>query len=306
MSQEYKKISIREMLNSRKDEDTKKESTIKVSDEVSLKDLAIMGDSVFFDKVAFAFNNSRYVNAFFINEIKDREFSNLALSTNIKYDLLESSMTLIDPLEDGIYYSTEIATDKNYKSDLNNFFLIVDEDVPPGCDILYYIITNENKEFPIKPNSTTPLKFLNPIQSFKLKAVIQANGSDYPKIRSYAILYHDQFIEDSYGLINPDLSTKPKDEVEDGFEDLITLVRDPKNEDKLKDVVSRLTTVKLTYDKSNDNRLSKVEEYRNIDGEKISENNLIYGDYLNSKKEVENVLLQVSSKTSFKEDNKDN
>lgn len=298
MSQEYKKISLREMLNSRDDEDTKKESTIKISDDVSVKDLTTIGDAVFFEKVAFTFNNNRYVNTFFINEIKDKEYSNLTLSNNIKYDLLESSITLIDPLLDGIYISTEVTTDRNYKSDLNNFFLVIDEEVPPGCDILYYIITDEDKAFPIKPNSTTPLRLTNPISKFRFKAAIQANGTDYPKIRSYAILYHDQFVEDSYGLINPDLS----DRDDEGLDDLVTLVRDPANEDKLAEVVARVSTVKLTYDKDNDNRLSKVEEFRNLDGKKLSENGLIYGDYLNSEGITENVLLQVSSKTSFKKD----
>lgn len=295
---EFKKISLREMMGNRVDEDPKSETTFKVSDEVQRKDIVQMGDAVFFENVAFVFNNNRYVNTFFINEIKDKEFSNITDSDNVKFDLLESSITLVDPLSDGTYYSTEIMTDKNYKSDLNNFFIVVDEDVPPGCDILYYIITHDNKAFPIKPNATTPLKMKMPTTSFKLKAELITNGNDYPKIRSYAILYHDQFIEDSYGLINPDLSDKD----DKGFDDLITLVRDPNNEDKLKEVVATVSTVKLTYDKDNDNRLCKVEEFRNLDDKKLSENRLIYGDYLNSEGITENVLLQVSSKTQFKKD----
>lgn len=296
MSNEFKKISLREMMGNRMEEDPKTETAFKVSDEVQRKDIVQIGDAVFFENVAFVFNNNRYVNAFFINEIKDKEFSNITDSDNVKFDLLESSITLVDPLSDGTYYSTNIMTDKNYKSELNDFFIVVDEDVPPGCDILYYIITNDDKAFPIKPNATVPLRMKMPITSFKLKAELITNGNDYPKIRSYAILYHDQFVEDSYGLINPDLS----DRDDEGFDDLITLVRDPSNEDKLKEVVARVSTVKLTYDKDNNNRLCKVEEFKNLDGKKISENGLIYGDYLNSEGITENVLLQVSSKTQFK------
>ena len=68
---EFKKISLREMMGNRVDEDPKSETTFKVSDEVQRKDIVQMGDAVFFENVAFVFNNNRYVNAFFINEIKD-------------------------------------------------------------------------------------------------------------------------------------------------------------------------------------------------------------------------------------------
>lgn len=285
------KISLRDVLNGT----TGGETNLKISNEIQRQDIVGMTDTMFFERTTFAFTNNKYTNAFFVNEIQDREFSDLATSINIIYDEIESCIRLEDPMEDGTYFSTSICTDVNYDSDLNNFFLISDEDVPAGCDILYYIITDDNRMFPIKPNGTTPLTFVIKPKKFRLKIVIHANGLDYPAVRSYSILYHDQFIEDGYGLINPNFTKKPIDY--DGFEDIITLVRNNKNEDKLAQVISSLDTVKLTYD--SEGKLSKVETYDNINGDKTEENDLVYGDYLDSKGVIENVLLQVKTKTSF-------
>lgn len=294
---EYKKVSLRDLMSKRDSPDTKTESTLKVSDEIQRRDVVFLGDENFFDKTVFSFNNNKYVNAFFINEVKDKEYSDFFMSNNVVFNTIESCISLKNVAIDGYYMSTEVCTDKGYKADLNDFFLIVDEDIPLGCDILYHIVTNDNRVFPIKPNATTPLTFTTKAPtSFRLRATLVTNGTDTPRIRAYAVLYHDSFVEYSYGLVEPDLSKGDYD----GLDDIITLVRDNTNEDKLVEVISRLNTVKLTYDVANDNRLEKVEQYSNLGNRKESENNLIYGDYLNSKGEIEEVLLQVTEKTQFK------
>jgi hypothetical protein len=281
-------------------EDTKKEITLKISSDLNRKDIVELGDGVFFNTAMFVFHNNKYANSFFVNEVTDREYSDLAASYNIKYDSIESSLTLEDPALDGVYLSTELCTDKGYRSELNDFFLVVDETVPAGCDILYYIITDRDKVYPIKPNATTPLHIEEiaerPIY-FRLKAIIHANGIDYPSVNAYAILYHDQFVEDSYGLINPNLSNE--DNVEE-MDDLITLIRDPANQDKLVQVVTATEDIKLTYDPVHDNRLFKIETFSNHgDNKKLEEDTLIYGDYLNSEGTVEEVLKQIAVKKKF-------
>lgn len=300
MANEFSRLSFRDIMSRTGDPDTGSETTLKVSNEIQRKDIVNMTDTLFFERVSFTFNNNKYTNAFFINDIKDQEFSDLANSDNVFYDKIESAIKLKDPASDGEYLSTSICTDRNYNSDLNSFFLIADEDVPSGCDILYYLVTDDNRIFPIKPNATVPLdiKGTKP-KSFRIKIVLHANGIDNPGIRSFAVLYHDQFIEDGYGLINPKFTDLSNDNGYNGFEDIITLVRDSSDEDRLKSIIGALDTIKLTYD--SEERLAKVETFDTVNGTKTEENILVYGDYLNSEGSVEEVLLQVRTKTSFNE-----
>ena len=293
---EYNKISIRDMMAAaEKAKILEEEQQLKVSGEIKRADIVSMADTIFFDRVVFTFNNNKYANVFFVNDVKDREFSDLSNSNNIKYDSIESALKLDDPTIDGTYLSTSICTDKNYNTVLNHFFIVVDEDVPPGCDILYYLITDDNKTFPIKPNATTPLTLnIAPI-TFRIKMVIHANGNDRPSIKAFAVLYHDKYIEDGYGLIRPDLS----EQVVNNGDNIVTLVRDPLKGDKLVEVISSLDTVKLKYDSQD--RLSKVESLDTVSNKKIEENTLVYGDYKNSNGEVEDVLLQIRTKTDFDE-----
>lgn len=287
------KMTLQDILNQNQNSNSNPIDPIKVSNEIQIKDIATMGDAVFFEKVAFTFNNNRYVNTFFINEIKDRENSDFSNSDNILFDKDESCILVDDKQIDGEYLSFEIKTDRSEDAPLNDFFLVVDEEIPAGCDILYYILTDDNRMFPIKPNDTEPLHLTRFTTSFRLRAIMCVNGTETPKIRSYAILYHDKFVEDSLGLKDYSYT-----EVDSG-EDVITLIRDNSNEDKLVQVISRLDTVKLTYDSANDNRLDLVEEFSNKGNIKKSENKLIYGDYLNSNGEIEEVLLQIKEKTKF-------
>lgn len=267
------------------------------------KDVIDVTDGTFFNTAMFVFNNNPYTNAFFVNEVVDREYSDLVASYNIKYDLDKSCITLDSPVMDGTYLSTKLCTDTSYRSELNDFFIVVDEDVPAGCDILYYIVTDRDKIYPVKPNSSSPMhiefKPERPIY-FRLKAILKTNGTEYPKINAFAILYHDKFIEESYGLINPDLSNEIKLETSD---DMITLVRDPLQEDRLVKVISSEDVVNLTYDPEYENRLSKVQTISSHgDNKKLEEDTLLYGDYVNSEGVTEEVLQRIMVKKNFPED----
>lgn len=295
---EFTSVSRRDLLAA---ESTANDMTLKISSDLNRRDVVDLGDGVFFNIAMFTFHNNKYTNAFFVNEIKDREFSDLSASYNIKYDLIESSITLKDPTTDGVYLSTKLCTDTSYESELNDFFLVVDEDIPAGCDILYYIITDRDKIYPIKPNGTTPLT-INEVAErpvmFRFKAVINGNGIDHPSINSFAILYHDKFIEESYGLINPDLSNETN---VDTMDDIITLIRNPYLEDKLVTVLSSLETVKLIYETTGEKRLKTVSTYSNSGNfDKTEEDTLLYGNYQNSEGVTEEVLTQIAIKKDFK------
>lgn len=299
MGNEFKRISRREMLAAQ-NEAKAINSRLTVSDDINRSDIVKLGDAAFFDRVMFSFENNRYANAIFLNEIKDREYSDFASSHNVEFDPIESSVRLSDIRDTGIYISTELSTSVEKRGLLNDFFLIVDEDVPAGTDILYYLITNYDEVFPIKPNSTIPLRLeenvLKPI-SFKIKAVLKPNGNDEPKLRGLAVLYYDSAVEAQLGLINPDLVEIDKEDipVED---DVVTIIRDPEQEDRLVRVVSSVDDVKLTYSVDGE-ELELIETFDYRDGSQVDESRLIYGDYLNSENEVERVLLQVRTRTNF-------
>lgn len=272
-------------------------NTIKISEEITKNDLANYNDDTFLNSVNISFNNNKYVNAMFINQIKDKEYSDLYLSDNIKYDNINACFKAIDKTKNAIYYSVERCTDEDYNSDLNNFFLIVDQNIPNGCDIIYYLITDDNRKFIIKPNNTIPLELKVPCKRFKLSAKMSCNGIDTPSINAFAILYFDQYIQDAYRLINPDLSggNNNDDDTDDDGNDIITLIRDNTRDDKLTMVSTSSTRIKLIYDSEKD-RLSKVQVIDANNGTIVETDSLIYEDYTNSNNETEEVLTKVKIK----------
>lgn len=302
MAGEYKRVSRREMMAAAQDsasEDKFKDKLI-IGDDINRQDIVKIGDAVFFDRVMFNFENNRFVNAIFLNEVKDREYSDFASSHNIEFNQIESSISLQDNTERGIYLSTKICTTEGVPALLNDFFLIVDEEVPPGTDILYYLVTNYGEVYPIRPNSDLPLRIEGdgpkPL-SFKIKAVLTPNGNDKPKIRGLAMLYFDEFVERQLGLVNPDLG--PIESIPIGDEDVVTLIRDNTKEDKLVQVISSLEHVSLKYSDDGE-ELQIIEVNDAVSGAKKEESLLIYGDYENSDGDVERVLHQIRTKREQK------
>lgn len=80
------------------------------------------------------------------------------------------------------------------------------------------------------------------------------------------------------------------------------LVRDRAQEDKLVQVIEPLDTVYLTYDwVNNDGRLAFIKtHWPNYYGVEINQiHKLYYGDYLNSKNEIENLLMKIRQSTDI-------
>ena len=267
--------------------------TLKISEEITRNDLANYSDDVFLNSVNISFDNNKYTNAMFVNQIKDKELSDLFLSDNIKFDSIEANIKAIDVTKNAIYYSIEKCTNEEYDSDLNHFFLIVDQTIPDGCDIIYYLITDDNRKFIIKPNNTIPLTLVAPCKKFKLSAKLSCNGIDTPSINAFAVLYYDEYINSAYRLINVNLQGDTSGGTEEtGEDDIITLVRDNTKEDKLVTVLTSSTRIKLIYDDEKD-RLSKIQTYDADNGVIIEEDELIYEDYTNSENITEEVLSKI-------------
>jgi hypothetical protein len=262
-------------------------STRKIADDITRHDIAEFGDNTFLNSVKISFDNNKYVNSMFVNEVKDREYSDFYLSDNMVYNSIESSLKVKDLTKNGVYYSTEKCTDETYKSQLNNFFLVVDEVIPTGCDIIYHIITDDNRNFLIKANDTVPLVLNIPCYSFRLKANLLSNKINTPVINGFAVLYYDDYVQKAYRLINVDLS---KDE---DNSDTITLVRDRDYEDKLVRVLTDNTRIELTYDDEKDKRLASVETYELQTSLLVEESDMVYLNYTDSSGVTEEVLTKI-------------
>ncbi|AGF59603.1 hypothetical protein B0P06_006123 [Clostridium saccharoperbutylacetonicum] len=262
-------------------------STRKIADDITRHDIAEFGDNTFLNSVKISFDNNKYVNSMFVNEVKDREYSDFYLSDNMVYNSIESSLKVKDLTKNGVYYSTEKCTDETYKSQLNNFFLVVDEVIPTGCDIIYHIITDDNRNFLIKANDTVPLVLNIPCYSFRLKANLLSNKINTPVINGFAVLYYDDYVQKAYRLINVDLS---KDE---DNSDTITLVRDRDYEDKLVRVLTDNTKIELTYDDEKDKRLASVETYELQTSLLVEESDMVYLNYTDSSGVTEEVLTKI-------------
>jgi hypothetical protein len=262
-------------------------STRKIADDITRHDIAEFGDNTFLNSVKISFDNNKYVNSMFVNEVKDREYSDFYLSDNMVYNSIESSLKVKDLTKNGVYYSTEKCTDETYKSQLNNFFLVVDEVIPTGCDIIYHIITDDNRNFLIKANDTVPLVLNIPCYSFRLKANLLSNKINTPVINGFAVLYYDDYVQKAYRLINVDLS---KDE---DNSDTITLVRDRDYEDKLVRVLTDNTRIELTYDDGKDKRLASVETYELQTSLLVEESDMVYLNYTDSSGVTEEVLTKI-------------
>ena len=98
-------------------------------------------------------------------------------------------------------------------------------------------------------------------------------------------------------------------EIAIGDDDGITIiVRDRAQEDKVVEVREPLDTVSLIYNPDNDNRLAFAKTvYPDYDGAEVSQIiKLGYEDYLNSKNNIDNVVVTVEQRTYIKKKNLDN
>ena len=94
-----------------------------------------------------------------------------------------------------------------------------------------------------------------------------------------------------------------------GDDDGITIiVRDRAQEDKVVEVREPLDTVSLIYNPDNDNRLAFAKTvYPDYGGAEVSQIiKLGYEDYLNSKNNIDNVVVTVEQRTYVKKKNLDN
>ncbi len=256
------------------------------SNIVSLRDYDFM------DKVMTTFENNLYANSMFANEINDQEYIDGTLSKNISYINEERSIIVNNASGAGELITTTIQSSLGDGAFLNDFFLVVDQYVPVGASINYFLINQAGDKYPINPNTPkTPLHVYANITGFKIKAEMTKNAlGETPKIFALAVLFFDSAVEAGYGLTNPDLQRFHKFAL-----GLTVLFRDRAQEDRLVKIEEPGKYTELIY--NDQGVLSKVVTHYEDDNVVVTDT-LNYGPYLNSAGVTETLLLSILSESS--------
>ena len=100
-------------------------------------------DTAFEERVYTIFNNNLYTNAMFVDYFKTGEYIDMNSSRNIVVDYPMTQMTIDKNSEDGngLCVSTIVYSIHGSDVEMNDFFLIANEDIPVGASIKYYIET---------------------------------------------------------------------------------------------------------------------------------------------------------------------
>lgn len=272
---------------------------------IQQEDTNLVKDKAFEERVYTIFENNAFANAMFIDYFRTGEFIDMNKSSDgVLLDYNKRQMTIKQTAANATAISTRITSVHGEDIELNDFFLIVNEYIPVGATIKYYLEIAGGERWPISPNALKlPMHISGNIKhGFRFVAEMTQNSlGEKPLINGYAILYWDARVEADYGMINPDLQRFPAIEI--GDDDGITiLVRDRAMGDKLVKVLEPLDTVNLSYDKVNgeeEDRLITVDtRYDNYHGVNIAQKHeLYYGDYFNSEDETITVLQKIKQAT---------
>ena len=172
----------------------------------------LVKDTAFEERVYTIFNNNLYTNAMFVDYYKQGQYLNLNESDNVEINFEKTQLSLKTGSKSGTAISSKIYSVHGSDVEMNDFFLITNQDVPVGAEIKYYLETNKGERWPILANALKlPLHLTENIKNgFKVVAELKSNSlGESPLLNGYAILYWDAKVEEDYGMTNPDLKRFP-------------------------------------------------------------------------------------------------
>lgn len=245
----------------------------------------------FLQRALFAFDNNFYVNSMFADTLENLQYIDMSRSTNILYNEKEKSLYLGDMSDKGSVITVPMSSTN--ETPMNDFVLLVDEYIPVGASIKYFLSVNNIDFYPIKANDVNNPNHFNveydpgSILNLILRIELTKNfAGESPRVSGYVVMYNDPVVERSYGLINPDLKRFQQENLGD-----IILIRDRMQGDKLVKVIEPNMVTTLEY-----NENGSLKNVITNDGSTKVIETLIYGNYINSQGQIETVLLQVSRK----------
>ena len=172
----------------------------------------LVKDTAFEERVYTIFNNNLYTNAMFVDYYKQGQYLNLNESDNVEINFEKTQLSLKAGSKSGTAISSKIYSVHGSDVEINDFFLITNQDVPVGAEIKYYLETNKGERWPILANALKlPLHLTENIKNgFKVVAELKSNSlGESPLLNGYAVLYWDAKVEEDYGMTNPDLQRFP-------------------------------------------------------------------------------------------------
>ena len=172
----------------------------------------LVKDTAFEERVYTIFNNNLYTNAMFVDYYKQGQYLNLNESDNVEINFEKTQLSLKAGSKSGTAISSKIYSVHGSDVEMNDFFLITNQDVPVGAEIKYYLETNKGERWPILANALKlPLHLTENIKNgFKVVAELKSNSlGESPLLNGYAVLYWDAKVEEDYGMTNPDLKRFP-------------------------------------------------------------------------------------------------
>ena len=172
----------------------------------------LVKDTAFEERVYTIFNNNLYTNAMFVDYYKQGQYLNLNESDNVEINFEKTQLSLKAGSKSGTVISSKIYSVHGSDVEMNDFFLITNQDVPVGAEIKYYLETNKGERWPILANALKlPLHLTENIKNgFKVVAELKSNSlGESPLLNGYAVLYWDAKVEEDYGMTNPDLKRFP-------------------------------------------------------------------------------------------------
>ena len=96
-------------------------------------------DTAFEERVYTIFNNNLYTNAMFVDYFKTGEYVDMNSSHDIVVNYPTTQLSLDKNKSDGVCVSTIVYSVHGSDVEMNDFFLIANEDIPVGASIKYYI-----------------------------------------------------------------------------------------------------------------------------------------------------------------------
>ena len=172
----------------------------------------LVKDTAFEERVYTIFNNNLYTHAMFVDYYKQGQYLNLNESDNVEINFEKTQLSLKAGSKSGTAISSKIYSVHGSDVEMNDFFLITNQDVPVGAEIKYYLETNKGERWPILANALKlPLHLTENIKNgFKVVAELKSNSlGESPLLNGYAVLYWDAKVEEDYGMTNPDLQRFP-------------------------------------------------------------------------------------------------
>ena len=172
----------------------------------------LVKDTAFEERVYTIFNNNLYTNAMFVDYYKQGQYLYLNESDDVEINFEKTQLSLKAGSKSGTAISSKIYSVHGSDVEMNDFFLITNQDVPVGAEIKYYLETNKGERWPILANALKlPLHLTENIKNgFKVVAELKSNSlGESPLLNGYAVLYWDAKVEEDYGMTNPDLKRFP-------------------------------------------------------------------------------------------------